>query len=459
MSPATPIPPLEAETVAEAVEIYKELLRFDTTNPPGNERPCIDWIAELLRREGIESTILESAPGRANLMARIKGGGEPGLVLSGHVDVVPVEREAWSVDPFGGEEIDGWIYGRGAVDMKHHVAMSIAAFLNVHRRGLPLDRDLALLCVADEEAGCNHGMKWLVEEHPEIFDGLGYGLNEFGGFTIWLPGERPAYLVQIAERGVCWLRLRARGLPGHGSLPPLDSAVAKLTAAIQRLQNIPLPYHLTPEARTYLNGLAKAMGPAGVVAKLLKNRVTEPLALRLFPDPEQANTVAATLHNTAVPTVIRAGQKTNLVPGVAECEVDGRYLPGLTEEDFIDEVRAVVGPEIEIEVLNSGPPSSTSADSPLYRQVEEVLHERSGAPVVPWVLIGFSDTKWLQQIGIQTYGCSPLRMPPDVQFARLPHGHDERAPREGFEWGTETFWQMVTRFCTRTETRKDTGHG
>lgn len=189
----TALAPLGPEAVAEAVEIFKTLLRFPTINPPGGEKPAIDWIADLLRREGIEPVVLESAPGRANLVARLKGGSAPALLLTGHVDVVPVERDKWTADPFGAEERDGWIYGRGAVDMKHHVAMSIAVFLAAHRRKLPLARDLVLCVVADEEAGCNYGMKWLVEEHGDLLK-AGWGLNEFGGFNIHLPGDaRPIW--------------------------------------------------------------------------------------------------------------------------------------------------------------------------------------------------------------------------------------------------------------------------
>lgn len=447
-APTTPVP-LDPETVQEAVEIFKALLRFNTVNPPGNEKPLIDWVAELLRKEGIEPVVLESAPGRANLVAKLSGGSEPALLLTGHVDVVPVEREHWTADPFGAEERDGWIYGRGAVDMKHHVAMCIAVFVALKRRRVKLNRDVKLLLVADEEAGCHFGMKWMVEQHADLI-AAGYGLNEFGGFNIYLPGGRQAILVQTAERGVCWFRIRAQGEPGHGSLPPLDSAVRKLTAAVQRLANQPLPHHLVPEAKRYLDALGKAMGATGFVTKLLQHRAGEALALKLMPDQETRNTMLATLHNTAVPTVLRAGDKTNVVPSSASCEVDGRYLPGFTSEQFLAEVRQVVGPEIDIEVLNEGPPSSTPIDTPLWRTIVDVCGDRApGVPVIPWLLIGFSDTKWLSTLGIQVYGFSPLKLPPGVQFARLPHGHDERAPRAGFEWGVETLWQTVARFVSQ----------
>ncbi|RMF17190.1 MAG: M20/M25/M40 family metallo-hydrolase [Candidatus Dadabacteria bacterium] len=443
------VTPLSPDVVQGSVETFRTLLRFNTVNPPGNERPLIDWVADQLTAAGIESTILESAPGRANLVARLKGGSEPAIVLTGHVDVVAVEPEHWSVDPFAAEEKDGWIYGRGAVDMKHHVAMCITVFLELARRRNALNRDVILLLVADEEAGSRYGMRWMVENHADLFE-AGYGLNEFGGFNIPLPGNRRAWLVQTAERGFCWFRLRAHGQPGHGSLPPADSAVEKLTAAIQRLCHADLPYHLTPAAQAYLDGLARAMGPLGFVPKLLKNRWTEGFALRLFPDPEQANAVRASLHNTAVPTVIRSGEKTNVVPGTAEVEIDGRYLPGFTEEQFLDEVRQVVGDGFDIDVIESGPPAETTLHTPLLDQIHEVMNERTGGePVVPWMLIGFSDTKWLQTVGIQTYGFSPIRFPDDTRFTRLPHGHDERAPRDGYEWGVETLWQTVARFCTR----------
>ncbi len=442
------IEPLTSDLVAEAVDQFKTLIRFDTTNPPGNERPAIDWIAEQLRREGIEPTILESAPGRANLVARLPGGSEPALILTGHVDVVAVEREHWSVDPFAAEEVDGYIYGRGAVDMKHHVAMCLSAFVNLKRRNVKLNRDVVLLVVADEEAGSEYGMKWMVENHGDLLE-AGYGLNEFGGFNIHLPGGRQAVLVQTAERGFCWFKLRATGIPGHGSLPPVDTAVGTLTAAVQRLVNSNLPYHLTPETRRYLTGLGKAMGPAGIVTRLLKMRTTEQMALKMFPDPDQAAAIQATLHNTAVPTVLRSGEKVNVLPGTAECLIDGRYLPGFTEAQFLQEVRQIVGDGLEIEVVTGGPPASIDPDTDLYHLIEDVVAERTdGLPCVPWVLIGFSDSKWLAELGIHVYGFSPLQLPPDLSFTRLPHGHDERLPRAGLEWGVETFWQTVGRFCT-----------
>lgn len=444
----TALAPLGPEAVAEAVEIFKTLLRFPTINPPGGEKPAIDWIADLLRREGIEPVVLESAPGRANLVARLKGGSAPALLLTGHVDVVPVERDKWTADPFGAEERDGWIYGRGAVDMKHHVAMSIAVFLAAHRRKLPLARDLVLCVVADEEAGCNYGMKWLVEEHGDLLK-AGWGLNEFGGFNIHLPGGREAYLVQIAERGYCWFKLRATGLPGHGSLPPIDSAVARIARAIDRLDRTRLPWRMTEPGRRYLSELARVMGPAGIVPRLLMNRATEPLALKLFPNPEQANSIAAALHNTAVPTVLHGGEKTNLLPGTVEVEVDGRYLPGVSEAEFLAEVRAVVGDDLEIEVMSSAPPAATNPDTPFYRHISGVLGAASGKPVIPWMLTGFSDSKWLDKLGVQVYGCTPLKLPPGVAFQRLPHGHDERLPRAGYEWGVDVMWQIVGQFASR----------
>jgi acetylornithine deacetylase/succinyl-diaminopimelate desuccinylase-like protein len=438
--------PFGNESIAEAVGIFKSLLKFRTVNPPGDERACIGWIAALLKKEGIKSTILESAPGRANLVARIKGGSEPALILTGHVDVVGVEEQFWSVSPFAAEEKDGWIYGRGAVDMKHHVAMCIATFIGLKRRNIKPNRDVVLVCVADEEAGSTYGMKWLVENHGDLLE-AGYGLNEFGGFNVHLPGGKQVYLVQTAERGFCWFKIRAHGEPGHGSLVPFDSSVQKLTAAIQRLTSQYLPHHVVPETARYFDALSHEMGPFGFVTKMLKWRLTEGLALKMIGDEEKQRNFISSLHNTAVPTVIRAGEKTNVVPAIAECEIDGRYLPGFNEEQFLDEVHQVIGDDFDIEVMRSGPPSSNTTDTPLYRLIENVVHEQAdGATVIPWVLIGFSDSKWLEQLGVTVYGFSPVQFPPDVQFSKLPHGNDERIPRAGFEWGMETLWTTVTRF-------------
>jgi len=262
-------PALTQAELDEAQALFRELLRIDTSNPPGNEAPAIDWIADCLRREGIEPTVLESAPGRKNLVARLRGGGDASLLLTGHVDVVPADPARWTADPFAAEERDGWIYGRGAVDMKNHVAASLAVFLNAKRRQLKLSGDLVFAAVADEEAGCRYGMRWLCEEHGELL-AADYGLNEIGGFPIYLPGGKRAVPVQTAERGFCWLRMHAHGQPGHGSIPPVDNPVATLAAAVDKLARTPLPYRKTPEAVRFLDGLAKVMGPAGVAVRALK---------------------------------------------------------------------------------------------------------------------------------------------------------------------------------------------
>jgi acetylornithine deacetylase/succinyl-diaminopimelate desuccinylase-like protein len=228
---------------------------------------------------------------------------------------------------------------------------------------------------------------------------------------------------------------------------PSDSSIQKLTAALQRLTHQYLPHHLVPATVRYINALAREMGPAGCVVKLLKWRPTEKLALKLIGNEEIRRTFIASLHNTAVPTVIRAGDKTNVVPAIAECEIDGRYLPGFTEEHFLAEVRRVIGNGFDIEVMRSGPPSSNPIDTPLYRLLEDVIRDRTGgAPVIPWILSGLTDSRWLEELGITVYGFSPVQFPANVQFSKLPHGHDERIPLAGFAWGMETFWTAVKRF-------------
>jgi acetylornithine deacetylase/succinyl-diaminopimelate desuccinylase-like protein len=295
-------------------------------------------------------------------------------------------------------------------------------------------------------AAMRYGMKWLVENYDDLLE-AGYGLNEFGGFNIYLPGGKQVFLVQTAERGFSWFKIRTHGESGHASLVPFNSSVQKLAAAIQRLTNQYLPHHVVPETDRYLNALSHEMRPLGFVPKMLKWRLTKKLALKIIGDEEMQRTFISLLHNTAVPTVIRAGEKTNVIPSTAECEIDGRYLPGFTEKQFLDEVRRVIGDDFDFEVMRSGPPSSHTIDTPLYRLIEKVVHERAGgAPVIPWVLNGFSDSKWLEQLGVTVYGFSPVQFPADVKFSKLPHGHDERIPLAGFKWGMETFWTTVTRF-------------
>jgi acetylornithine deacetylase/succinyl-diaminopimelate desuccinylase-like protein len=434
----------------DAVELLRALVRFDTSNPPGDEAECIAFLAERLRQSGLEPEVLEPAPRRANLVARLVAGVDgdlPPLLLNGHVDVVAAEAGRWRHPPFAAEIHDGAIWGRGTVDMKQMVAMSVAVLGLLARLGAPLRRDLVLAAVADEEAGCAHGSAYLVDHHPDKVR-AGFALGEVGGFTLHL--GRPVYPVQVAEKGVCWLRARTRGTTGHGSVPRPDNAVIRLAEAIARTGRR-LPLHPSPEVRRFVTELAATQPrPArDILPLLLRPRWSGLVLDRLIRDPGAARSLNAVLRNTVTPTVLRAGYKTNVIPGEAEAELDGRIAVGSSEQELLAELDDVLGPEVELEVLRSIPPTVSSPDTELFRVLAEVVADHHpGAVAVPSVIPGFTDAKYWSELGATCYGFSPIRLEPsDGSFADLFHGDDERVPVAGFKAGLRMLADAVARFC------------
>jgi acetylornithine deacetylase/succinyl-diaminopimelate desuccinylase-like protein len=435
---------------AEAVDHLKALLRFDTTNPPGNERPAADYIAGVLEREHITFALLESDPGRANLVARLPGSGKkPPLLLNGHLDVVPADRDKWTHDPFGGVEADGCIWGRGAVDMKNMVTMSLMTLVLLKRAGVALDRDVVLAAVADEEAGSEKGAVFLVEQHPELVRAE-YVLNEVGGHTLHLGAGR-FYPVQVAEKGICWFELRAEGQPGHGSMPHPHNAVVKLARAIAALGGARLPQHVTPVVRHFLETIAT--GAPFPQNKLLP-LVLEPRLAGFLLDvigkknPDQAVSIGAMLRNTVSPTILSAGRKVNVIPAEARAELDGRVVPGQSIEQFLAEVQEVVGPDLAVNVLHRHDGVTFSSDTPLYAAIRRAVeHHDPGAVVVPYMIPGFTDAFAYARLGATCYGFAPTKLGPDLAFTRMFHGHDERIPRDGFTWGVRVLYELVRDFC------------
>jgi acetylornithine deacetylase/succinyl-diaminopimelate desuccinylase-like protein len=437
------------ELLDATVEQLQRLIRFATVNPPGNEAPAVAFVAEQLRREGLEPAVLEPAPGRANLVCRIAGNGHHGpLLLASHVDVVEVERASWRRDPFGGEIADGCIWGRGAIDMKGKLAMDLAAMTALARSRRRPDRDVVMTVVADEEAGCRFGSRWLAENHPEMIRAA-VCLNEVGGFSMSLLGVR-YYPIQVAEKGVCWLRLTFRGVPGHGSVPRPDSAPVKLARAIAKLGETRLPVHVTPEASRFIDALAghQPLPVALALRGLTLPYLTSPVLDYGIRDAQQRQGMEAILRNTVSPTVVRAGNKTNVIPGVATVELDGRTLPGQTPDDLLREVRAVVGEDFEVEVLESLDPVVTSCDTPEYDTLCAVLreHDPDGVPV-PWLIPGFTDDKFYATLGARCYGFMPLKLPDGMSFQTMFHGHDERVPVDGYRWGVRAYVDAVGRLA------------
>lgn len=435
----------------QVVHHLQNLVRIKSINPPGNEIGVANYLAEVLRGEGYDPVVIESAPGRGNVVARYRGDGSlPPLLLFGHTDVVPVEPEHWTHDPFGGELVDGYVWGRGALDMKGMVAMELVTMLLLKRQAVPLMRDVIFAATADEEDMGKYGISWLVQNQPDLVRAE-YGLSEFGGYPLYLDGRR-FYPCQVAEKGVCWLRARVHGQPGHGSQPHADNAVVKLSRALARMGSQRLPLHVTPVVREFIETIAETIGGArglalrGLLNPLTHNAVLDQLTAT---DEELGNNLHAMLHNTVSPTGLRAGQRPNVIPSEAEAVLDGRVLPGFSSQEFMAEVSAVLGPEVELEIIQESRPLEMPSNTPLFEAMRAGLcrHDPE-AIVLPYMLLGATDAKFTAKLGITSYGFSPLRLPPDLQFMRLAHGHDERVPVDALGFGVQVLYEVVRDFCS-----------
>jgi acetylornithine deacetylase/succinyl-diaminopimelate desuccinylase-like protein len=446
-SPRGALPPLHQD----AREICQALLRMDTTNPPGNERPAAEYLAGTLREVGYEPVLLEEKPQRTNMIVRHRGtGAAPPLLLTAHLDVVEADPTKWRQPPFAGIEAEGCLWGRGAIDMKNMAAMCAAIMRRLARDEVRLGRDVIFAAVADEEAGCDRGSRFLVEQHTDLVRAE-YAIGESGGFSLHLAGTT-YYPVQVAEKGFCWVKARITGEPGHGSMPRRDSAVIRLGEALARLGGAQFPVHPTRYVKDFLATVA-ARQPA--LLRPLLRMVARPELLarvtRLIPDSGVARSFAALLSNTASPTVVRAGAKTNVIPGLAEIEIDGRTLPGQSDDDFLRELRAVLGEDVELEVMKSAPPVTTEpVESPLFDIIRRQVNAREpDAVVVPYMIPGFTDAKYFTRMGARWYGFSPVKIEKGsgIRFADMFHGHNERVPIAGLAWGTEVLDAVVRELC------------
>jgi acetylornithine deacetylase/succinyl-diaminopimelate desuccinylase-like protein len=426
------------------VELLQQLIRFDTTNPPGNEAACVEHIRALLDEAGVETAVFAREPGRPNLVARVPGkrGGNP-LLLQGHVDVVTTAGQQWQRPPFGGELADGYVWGRGAVDMKGGVAMLVSAFLRAARGEITPAGDLILAVLCDEEAGGDFGAKFLVEEHPHLFEGVRYGLGEFGGFTLHLGGRR-FYPIQVAEKQICWLKATIRGPGGHGAMINRGGTMSRLARFLRDLDRKPLPVHVTPVAREMLERIAADVPQPqrGMLRSLLRPRLTDRVLRLLGP---QRRTTEPLLRNTVTATIVRAGEKINVVPAEIEVELDGRALPGFGPDDLIGELRDVVGADVELELVrhDPGPPEP---DLALFEDLAAVIRELDpeGIPV-PMLQIGVTDARFFSRLGIQTYGFLPMRLPDGLAFLSLIHAADERVPADAIDFGVEALSRALER--------------
>ena len=436
----------------EALELFRGLLQLDTTNPPGNEHSACRLISELLTREGIHHEVLEAAPGRTNLVARLRcDAGEEPILLASHLDVVGADAAQWSHPPFAAEIADGYIWGRGAIDMKNMTAMEIACLLALHRHARDrLTRDVILAAVADEESGCELGSLWLARNHPDKVRAQ-YTFGELGGFTLHIGASRICP-VQVAEKGVCWLRVRAEGEGGHGSIPIQGAAIERIAEAALRLSQVCTPLRVTPLMRQFVQSLAALQPfPRGPILRMVLHPWTSRFILdKVMPDKRQARLFHALLHDTATPTVLDGGDKVNVIPAAAEMLVDGRTLPGQTEDAFVAEVREIIGEGFEIEVIRFMPAVDGPLDDPIIAVIQEVIDELDpGVVAIPNLVPGFTDAKAWSSLGSTCIGFSPVKLGPDDAFASLFHGVDERIPVDGFRFGVRALLEVVARIATR----------
>lgn len=426
-------------------ELLQHLIRFDTTNPPGDEAKLIAWTADVVRGYGIEPVIVGKSPSRTNLIARLKGRGEaPPLLLYGHVDVVPTVGQQWTHPPFSGDVIDGYIWGRGALDMKGGDAMLMSAFLRAAAEGADLPGDLIFALTSDEEDGSEYGARYLVEHHADLFSGVRYGLSEFGGFPLTIAGKR-FYPIMVTERYICTLQLTVRGAGGHGAQRAVGTAMTRLGRLLTAMDGARLPVHITPVISALINSVADGLDqPTGDAMRgLLNPAQTDALldqlgaAARLF-DP--------LLHNTANPTLVHGGSRVNVIPSEITLTLDGRVIPGVSPAEFIAEVRALVGDDVEITQISQEPPAvQMQPDLTHFEHLAGVLKrlDPSGTPV-PYMVSGATDARVFSALGIQTYGFIPMALPDGFNFASLIHAADERIPVEAVEFGAEAVYRAVT---------------
>jgi len=429
---------------AEVVQLCADLLRIDTTNTGDNatcagERAAAEYVAGKLDEVGIAGEIYEAAPGRASVVARIPGSDptRSALLVHGHLDVVPADASEWSVDPFGGELRDGYLWGRGAIDMKDFDAMVLSVVRQWQRTGVRPERDIVLAFTADEEAGSDYGARYLTEQHRDLFDGCTEAIGEVGGYSYTVNNDLRLYLIQTAEKGIQWLRINAAGKPGHGSFMHDDNAVTALCEAVARVGQHRFPIVITPTVRAFLEEVSELLGieldpnqPETVISKL------GPLA----------RVIGATIRNTANPTRLNAGYKENVIPSHASATLDCRTLPGQTQE-FLAQLREIIGPDLQIEPIQQQEALETSFDGALVDAMAAALKaEDSGARAVPYMLSGGTDAKAFATMGIRCFGFAPLKLPADLDFASLFHGIDERVPVDGLQFGARVLDRFL-RHC------------
>ena len=435
-SSAVQIPTPELD---ETAEIARDLIRIDTSNygegRANGEREAAEYVEARLTALGLAPKLYEPESRRTSVVARVPGRNpaKPALVLHGHLDVVPADAADWQVDPFGGEERDGCLWGRGAVDMKDMDAMMLTALGDIIGSGSLPERELIIAFFADEEAGGGLGASWLVDEHPELFAGATEAISEVGGYSIAVDGQR-AYLLQTGEKSLIWVRLIARGVAAHGSRLVRDNAITKLAEGVARLGRTEWPIRLTDTTRELLGEIAGVLG--------VDPEQVSPDELALATG-SASGFITATLRTTSNPTLLAGGYKHNVIPDRAEALVDIRTLPG-EEDAVLAEIRELLGPEIDIEIVHRDVGLESPTSGPLVDAVRRsiAVHD-PGTPVFPYLLSGGTDNKSLSRLGIAGYGFAPLRLPEGLDFPAMFHGVDERVPLDALVFGRHVLRDLL----------------
>jgi len=426
-------------------ELLQRLIQFDTTNPPGNETECIAYIDTLLKKTGLEPTRFAKDPNRPNLITRLKGqGSAPPLLLYGHVDVVTTADQEWTHPPFEGKLVDNFIWGRGALDMKSGIAMMLSAVIRARAENLIPAGDIVLAMLCDEEAGSDYGAKYLVENHSDQFSGIKYALGEFGSFTGHI-GPKRFYPIQIAEKQICWIKATVRGPGGHGAQPMRGGSMSKLADLLQQFDKRRLPVRITPVARQMIEITAANVAfPKNLILRQLLNPVLTDIILNLLGDLGES--FDPLLHNTVNATIVRGGDKINVIPSAVSVELDGRLLPGLSPEDMIKDLRQIIGDEVELEMIKYEP-GPAEPDMGLFGQLASVLQDADpGAIPLPLLLPAFTDARIFSRLGIQTYGFTPMKLPPDFNFFKTIHAADERIPMDAVAFGADAIYELLNRY-------------
>jgi acetylornithine deacetylase/succinyl-diaminopimelate desuccinylase-like protein len=420
-----------SELELDAIRICQELIRIPSVNfgdGKGDEKDVAEYVVKQLAEVGIESKIYESAPGRCNVIARIKGSNSnrPGLVVHGHLDVVPANAADWSVDPFSAEMKDGYIWGRGAVDMKNMDAMILATVRSWARSGYVPDRDIVLAFFADEEAGSIYGSHYMVKNHPEVFAGCTEAVSEVGGFSVTVAGGKRLYLIETAEKGIHWMKLTAHGRAGHGSVMNDENALTRLTEAVAKIGNYTWPQRYSKTVKAFFKRVADETGKPYNEADLQPLLEEVGFAARM---------IGATLQNTANPTMLEAGYKANVIPGSASAVIDGRFIPGF-EDELNSTIKTLIGEHITVETITRDKALEVPFEGDLVEAMcNALIKEDAVAIPVPYVMSGGTDNKALADLGIIGYGFSPLKLDADFDFMAMFHGVDERVPVEGLVFG------------------------